>query len=211
MVSPERLAALERLWANLASDRSPSPERLFAPFDGLVARHAEPHRHYHTLAHVAEVLRAAARLVPPGVDPAPVLFAAWFHDAVYDPARVDNEPRSAELARDSLVGFASQGELDEVARLILLTRHDAEVSDALGVALVDADLAILGASEVRYQAYADAIRREYAHVSDADYRAGRARVLRQFLSRDALYHHPVMRAEGEAAARANLAAELGRF
>ena len=211
MVSPERLAALERQWALLARDRGPSPERLFAPFDEVVKRHAEPHRHYHDLAHVGEVLRAAARLVPPGSDPASVLFAAWFHDAVYDPTRSDNEQQSADLASESLRDFTTAAERAEVARLTLLTRHDAEPSDPAGVALVDADLAILGASEPRYRAYAEAIRREYAHVPDEEFHAGRARVIEAFLGRERIYRHPVTFAEGEASARANLAGELARL
>lgn len=211
MISPERLAALERQWVQLARDRSPSPERLFVPFDEVVKRYSEPHRHYHNLGHVGEVLRAAARLVPPGDDPARVLFAAWFHDIVYDPTRGDNEAQSAEQMRELLGDFTTEIERDEIARLIMLTRHDAEVSDPAGVALVDADLAILGASESRYAAYAAAIRREYGHVGDTEFRAGRAEVLRAFLGRAAIYRHPVMFAEGEAAARANMAAEANEL
>ena len=203
MISPERLTALERQWVLLARDRSPSPDRLFVPFDELVKRHTEPHRHYHNLSHIAEVLRAAARLIPPGDDPATLLFAAWFHDSVYDPTRPDNEAKSAELMRGLLAEFTTERERDEIARLILLTRHDAEVRDPAGIALVDADLAILGASESRYQAYAVAIQREYAHVGDAGYCAGRGKVLAAFLARPSIYQHPVMVAEGEAAARAN--------
>ena len=81
-------------------------------------------------------------------------------------------------------------------------------ADPAAVALLDADLAVLGAAPAVYQRYAADIRREYAHVPDAAYRAGRARVLQAFLGRDAIYRHPVTHAEGEAAARANLAAEL---
>ena len=59
--------------------------------DGLLARHREPHRRYHTATHVMWVLRhidhiAAAGSNPP-TDLAAVRLAALCHDAVYDPRR----------------------------------------------------------------------------------------------------------------------------
>jgi predicted metal-dependent HD superfamily phosphohydrolase len=74
--------------------------------------------------------------------------------------------------------------------------------------LLDADLAILGATEERYRQYAADIRREYAWVPDAEYRAGRASVLEVFLARPRIYWHELTFEEGEARARANLRAEL---
>ena len=70
--------------------------------------------------------------------------------------------------------------------------------------LLDADLAILGASEDRYARYARDIRAEYAWVPDADYRAGRSRVLQHFLALPRIYFTDVMFEEGEQRARANL-------
>ena len=64
----------------------------------LVERHAEPHRHYHVLAHVAHVLdhlEVTAEGLP---DDRALRLAAWYHDAVYDPRAGDNEAASAALA-----------------------------------------------------------------------------------------------------------------
>jgi predicted metal-dependent HD superfamily phosphohydrolase len=77
--------------------------------------------------------------------------------------------------------------------------------------LLDADLAILGASEDRYARYARDIRAEYAWVSDADYRAGRARVLQHFLTLPRIYFTDVMFEEGEERARVNLRMELAQL
>lgn len=208
MVSAERLTALERQWVNLARDRSPTPEQLFQPWDELVRRYSEPHRHYHHLGHIAEVLRAVARLLPPDVDPAPALFATWFHDIVYDPTQCDNELKSVTVAQELLAEFTTPAEQDAIAQYILATRHDESSDDPITTAIMDGDLAILGASEVRYQQYAAAIRREYMHVSDSDYRAGRSRILKRFLERPSIYRHPVMVAEGETSARENISREL---
>src|SRR5215207_4462890 len=68
--------------------------------DDLLTRHREAHRRYHTLSHVAHVLRAVAELLPEVEvpDPVAVRLAAWFHDAIYDPRSTVNEADSAALA-----------------------------------------------------------------------------------------------------------------
>jgi predicted metal-dependent HD superfamily phosphohydrolase len=45
-------------------------------------------------------------------------------------------------------------------------------------------------------------------VPDAEYRAGRASVLKKFLARPRIYTHQVMFEEGEERARANITAEV---
>jgi predicted metal-dependent HD superfamily phosphohydrolase len=176
----------------------------------LAERYAEPARHYHTLDHVRAVLDV---LAAGGAVTAPLHFAAWYHDAVYNPRAGDNEERSAALARGALEPLgvrAAAGE--ETARLILLTKtHQTDAADAAGRLLVDADLAVLGADEADYDCYARAIRQEYAWVDKAAYRAGRRRVLQGFLGRPRLYHTPALFDRLEAAARRNLRRELARL
>jgi len=60
----------------------------------------------------------------------------------------------------------------------------------------------------RYDAYAAAIRQEFIHVSDSDYRAGRAKVLRQFAARPVIYPDAGFAAIHDRQARDNLAREL---
>jgi predicted metal-dependent HD superfamily phosphohydrolase len=207
MVSPERVDAMQRSWVNLLAPFGVTPTAAYPPFDRLVEAHAEPHRHYHTLEHVGEVLRVVGRLKG---GPAGQL-AAWFHDAVYDSRAKDNETRSAELAvwELSAVGLPDEVTL-RVAELVRSTAHfdGGTFTGPEFDALHDADLAILGASEVRYERYAADVRKEYAWVPDADYRAGRRKVLESFLARERIYRTDVMFAEGEEAARRNMAAEV---
>jgi predicted metal-dependent HD superfamily phosphohydrolase len=183
-----------------------------AAFADLSGRYGEPHRHYHTLEHVAEVLRAVRELAPADPDPA-LLLAAWFHDVIYDPRAGDNEERSAGHARAVLEALGvPEAVRAEAARLILLTRtHSAGPDDLLGQVLLDADLGVLGAFAERYDRYAAAIRREYAWVPEDGYRAGRRRVLESFLARPRIYATDAMFARGEAAARANLRREIATF
>jgi predicted metal-dependent HD superfamily phosphohydrolase len=169
----------------------------------LLERWREPHRRYHTLAHLAAMLAIVGQW--PVVE-----LAVWFHDAVYDPRVTDNEEASAQLAERSLsavgVGPAT---VAEVARLVRLTaRHDPGSGDGADVLLCDADLSILAADPARYDAYAAAVRREYGQVPDEAWRVGRAAVLRHLLGLAVLYRAVPERADWEVQARANLAREL---
>jgi predicted metal-dependent HD superfamily phosphohydrolase len=212
MVSPERLDALQRQWVRLLDRFAVPPADAYPPFDRLAAAYTEPHRHYHTLEHLAEMFRVVGRLAGDCRNPTAVQLAVWYHDIVYDPRATDNEAASAATARDELRRLGVPPEtVARVGDLIDATGHlaaDPPADDPDEVVLRDADLAILGASEARYRRYAADTRREYAHVPDADYRRGRAAVLERFQARESIYRHPVMRADGEGSARRNLRAEL---
>lgn len=211
MISPERLDMLQTQWVRFVGGLGVSPAAAYPVFDRLVAVHSEPHRQYHNLEHVAEVLKVTGRLAKFVDDPAAVQLAAWFHDAVYNPTAHDNEERSAELARACLGEMGIAGEAEWVAELILATAHHDTLGDADTDVLLDADLAIFGAGEARYLRYADAIRREYAFVPEDEYRKGRAAVLEKFLARNRIYRTNVMHLEAEASARRNLRTEVERL
>jgi predicted metal-dependent HD superfamily phosphohydrolase len=185
----------------------PGPEEIGRD---LLRRYAEPHRRYHTTEHLAAVLDGVDELAAEADDADSVRLAAWFHDAVYDPARGDNEERSAVLAERTLAGAGlPPAEIAEVARLVrLTTTHDPAEDDRNGAVLCDADLAILAADPERYAAYAAAVREEYAAVPDEAFRAGRAGVLRGLLDLPALFRTPAGHERWEAAARHNLETEL---
>ncbi|MFC4905839.1 metal-dependent phosphohydrolase [Actinomadura gamaensis] len=176
----------------------------------LAARYAEPHRRHHGLAHLTAVLDLVDELAAHAPDPDAVRLAAWFHDAVYDPQRADNEARSARLAARVLADTdLSPARLAEVVRLVELTEtHDPDDADANGQVLCDADLAILGADPERYAAYTAAVREEYAFVPEEIFRAGRAEILRGLLDLPKIFHTPEANARFEAAARRNLGTEL---
>nr|WP_246147617.1 metal-dependent phosphohydrolase [Nonomuraea turkmeniaca] len=177
----------------------------------VIARWAEPHRRYHDLGHLTAVLDAVDQLADAAEDPAAVRLAAWFHDAVYDGRPGWDEERSAQLAQSRLPRCGVPAtRVAETARLVRLTAaHDTLADgDANGAVLCDADLAVLGRPGPGYDAYAAAIRQEYAHVPDDLFRKGRAQVLRRLLAAPRLYR--TARAAGlwEERARANMTAEL---
>jgi predicted metal-dependent HD superfamily phosphohydrolase len=187
-------------------DRWPLPDHR-AERDALLTAYGDPARGYHDALHLTEVLARIDELAGAGFAPEgpAVRLAAWFHDAVYDRLRGD-EDRSAIWAEDAL---AATPYAAEVARLVRLTEHhDAGADDVAGQVLCDADLAILAAETARYDTYVAGVRRDYAHLSDADFTAGRAAVLRDLTGRDRLFHTAYARERWEPAARANLAREL---
>ncbi|MDX6738834.1 HD domain-containing protein [Actinocorallia sp. A-T 12471] len=176
--------------------------------EDLLARYAEPHRHYHTAAHLAAVLDLVDELAGEAADPDAVRLAAWFHDAVYDPQRDDNEERSARLAERMLADTTFEpSRAAHVAALVRMTKtHDPQDPD--GKVLCDADLAILASDRASYDAYTAAVRAEYSFVPGDYFALGRTAVLEQLLGLPALFHTETARARFDAPARANLAAEL---
>lgn len=177
----------------------------------LEADYSAPGRHYHRLAHIEDCLaRLEAHDGLSDHERTLLRYAVWWHDVVYDPTRSDNEERSADRAKHDLAVLGVEtADRDEVARLIRLTKgHEVAPGDRLGAVLVSIDLSILGASEARYDAYAAAIRAEYAFVPEDAYRAGRAAVMRKFLEAPVLFPDPALRAELEAQARANIVREI---
>lgn len=174
-------------------------------FLDLIARYSEPYRAYHDLYHITEclsVIEMANHLLE---RPHEAILAVWFHDAVYDPRRSDNEVRSAQLAEAALIAAGATGETSRrIGDLILLTTHDRDNLSGDGAILCDADLAILGASPQRFAQYEADIRREYGWVPEVVYRRERGRVLRRFLSRPFIYHTSFFQERLEQAARLNL-------
>ncbi|TQJ25420.1 putative metal-dependent HD superfamily phosphohydrolase [Micromonospora sp. A202] len=178
----------------------------------LLARWREPHRHYHTVAHLTAVLDVVDEHADLAGRPDVVRLAAWFHDAVYDPRAAGdaNERDSAALAESVLAGLGVPAPTAaEVRRLVLLTAgHTVAPGDPDGALLCDADLAVLAAPPADYDRYAAAIRREYAHVPEPAFRAGRAAVLTGLLALPALFRLPPLAARWEEPARDNVRREL---
>lgn len=221
---PEKLrTGLLRRWQKLADDDAAavtssrnSVSQWSSVGDDLLRRWAEPHRHYHSLTHLASVLRVAGVLQRAGELPAElkssVVLAGWFHDAVYEGAAGSDEEASAQLAQRQLDGLRSDSEVAETARLVRLTAgHAPEQDDAAGAVLVDADLEILGREPSDYRRYVDQVRADYAHVPEDQFVAGRAQVLRGLLDAPRLFRTATGYRLWEGQARQNLEQELSEL
>jgi predicted metal-dependent HD superfamily phosphohydrolase len=137
-----------------------------------------------------------------------------FHDALYVAGRRDNEALSATLAEETMVKHcdANADERDAVTELILLTAHH-HAHDGLSrdaATFLDIDLAVLGADEATYRAYAEGVRKEFvpSAASPEAFAEGRRRFLRGLLDQPSIYLTDWMRSRREASARINIAREL---
>ena len=168
--------------------------------DGLRAEleqaYADPARGYHDAQHLREVLERLDELGPAGTA---VVLAAWFHDGVYD-GRPGDEERSAQWAERALPEAGVEATVvAEVARLVRLTeQHRPTAGDDAGELLSDAD-------------HVATVRREYAHVPDDQFAAGRTAILRDLLGKPTLFHTAHAREHWEERARANVTRELAEL
>jgi predicted metal-dependent HD superfamily phosphohydrolase len=202
MVSDTGLQSRFGAWCSAAAISQAPADRAW---EMIVTLYREPHRHYHDLGHIA----ASLGHLDVYVDESALALegAIWFHDLIYEPLAKDNEVRSAALFHELLGKELDPDFAEWIECLILATDFRNPPGDVAGEALmVDIDLAILCTPRPDYDTYRKAIRREYALVSDDDFRAGRAKVLRSFLERTV--YRTSSFASREAAARDNLAWEL---
>jgi predicted metal-dependent HD superfamily phosphohydrolase len=230
-------AALRRAWQALTFGDPVSAEII----DDLIRRYAEPHRRYHTADHIVWVLRHIDDLLNDDLlnddllkadllkadefaaDRDVLVASALFHDAVYDShptadaltgdvrTGLSNEAQSARLAVAQLSRMGWDDiRVAEVAALIEATATHLATTPESAI-LLDADLAILGADPVDYLAYVVAVRAEYDHVDDEQWRVGRAAVLHNLLARPHIFATPAMASQREHQARANMAGELAEL
>lgn len=197
----------QRVWQKLAA--------LWIPHDvlgELMRAYSSPDRYYHNFTHIQDCLSIFDLTSFLAAYPSEVELSIWFHDAVYDTRRSDNEQKSAKWAEAVIQQFGLSREIAKrVASSIRATRHQDEVTDRDAQLLVDVDLAILGRDTEVFWRYEDNIRREYAWVPEDVFRRERAKILRGFLNRQHIYYHGEYRERFEAKARANLEQAIARL
>lgn len=188
----------EALWSRRIGDGAG------AAFDELETLYGEPHRRYHTAAHIEHCLRqfdlAAQRMDEPDA----VETALWFHDAIYDiPAR-ENELRSAELFAARAGGRGSGQFRSNVHGLIMATTHldpPATLDEAF---IVDIDLSSFGLPWEEFLDDSRAVRAEVAHVPDAEFYPRQRKFLESLAARPVFCFTEFFRDRHEARARRNI-------
>ncbi len=177
-------------------------------FSELAEAYSERSRYYHDGCHVSECLKILDAYHRLAHRPHEIEIAIWFHDAVYDTTRGDNEEKSAEWAQRYLC--QENAPADGISRIVEMIRatktHLAESTDV--ALMLDIDLAILGAETAVFEAYDRAIRKEYGWVPEAQYRQARAAVLKGFLDRRTIFKTVELQRAYEVQARKNLLTKL---
>lgn len=165
-------------------------------------------RHYHTDRHVSECLRHFSSYHHQAENPAEIEIAIWFHDAIYDTTKSDNEEQSADWAKRYLSQKAVDAQvIDRIVKMIIATKtHQSDSEDS--ALMVDIDLGILGASPAVFEEYDAAIRREFHWVPTVQYCMGRSQVLSSFLKRKAIYQTSTLFDLLEVQARENLSRKI---
>lgn len=206
----DRATWLDRWRADLHGAGLSQNDRLGAT---LIARHDQCWRRYHGLSHLRFLFEEIDALRDDITDIHRLVFAAWFHDAIYIPWRKDNEARSADWAKAALARLgASEALAANVSRLIRLTADHAKGGrDHDDDLFLDMDCAILGAPPQVYAAYANAVRAEYGWVPGGAYRKGRKAFLERQLKRDPLFLTETYEARYGDQARVNMREELDRL
>jgi predicted metal-dependent HD superfamily phosphohydrolase len=186
----------------------------------VLRRMGAPGRHYHGLRHLGYLWmrhrrygagtpfagRRVSRLIA---------CAIAYHDAVYDPARSDNERRSARLWRKSAPADLAARDVDWVAEAILATadhlapRPAHTLKQRALLWMLDLDLTPLGEEPGLFARNTRALRVEYRHVPETDWQRRRIGFLRTLQSAPALYRSAPIAAAFAAQARRNIAREVG--
>ena len=189
-----------RAWRDLGAHDNDEALRV-----DLLAHYAEPHRKYHSLQHLNEVLDLFNSVRHLARHPAEVEAALWFHDAIYEVKAQDNEERSAQWARAAaLAAGIQQQSADRLYTLVMATRHTSAPAEPDEQLLVDIDLSILGADRERFDQYEQQIRDEYAFVPLELFKQKRRAILQTFLARPRIFNTAHLAQRFEEMARANL-------
>ncbi|KAA0915093.1 hypothetical protein [Psychrobacter sp. ANT_WB68] len=194
-----------------------TPAALEALWQDIAMRYNEIQRAYHSLQHIRQLFGQFEQVKHHLNEPHIIALALLFHDSVYEPTRSDNELKSAEYAVESLSSYLSAEQCQYIYALIMMTAsHQIGQIDELiepdkysdAAYLLDMDLSILGASWSEYEQYAQAVRQEYAHISNVDYHVGRVKVLKKLLGHPTLYLTDYYHSRLEEQARENIKREI---
>ena len=176
-----------------------------AVFEELDALYREPHRRYHSVSHIEHCLRQFDLAADRMDEPDAVEMALWFHDAIYDIPTQDNERRSAELFAARAGGRGSEQFRSTVHRLIMVTAHLKASLQTLDESfMVDIDLSSFGLPWEEFMRDTRAVRAEYPHVPDSEFRPQQKKFLEFLAARPVFCFTEFFRHRHEARARKNI-------
>lgn len=195
------------LWQRIRAHGNPH-----VVYNDLITRYSEPHRAYHTLAHIQHCLDEFEQVRHFITNPNAVELSLWYHDAIYDTRVKDNEEKSAALVRTMIQNASLPDAFGQfVANCIVATKHMTIPIDPDIRFLVDIDLSSLGQPEGMFSENARQIRKEYEWVPEDAFAIGRSAILKSFLDRPSIYATQFFRNKYEMQARRNIARSLAQL
>ena len=172
----------------------------------LLDGYREPQRHYHTLAHIEQCLSMFDQCKSLTHNPDALELAVWFHDVIFEPGNRDNEARSAELYLQLSNAVHDSETRSLVDRMIMATLHNGgSLQDDDARYMVDIDLSSFGLSWEEFLRDSQNLRRESAHLSDAEFYQRATSFHNCLLAKDRFYLSEYFAERLEVQARDNLA------
>ena len=137
-------------------------------------------RHYHSITHLIDILTAIEKNIHfnelTAYEKHVLVIAAFFHDAVYDVKKNNNEDQSIRFFKAVHKGSHLEF-VNDVCGLIEVTKHRTRPITKLKKIFWDADNAKFYSTFAEQVRVDQEIRKEYPHVSNADYKEGRTKFL----------------------------------
>ncbi len=193
-------AKFKDLWTRVNGKEDPT-----VVFETLNSLYSQPHRFYHNLTHIDHCLRELSSVKSFAKDYDSLELAIWYHDAVYETRKDDNEEKSAELAKEICEKNNFTDDFTtRIYKLILSTKHCGEPNDPDEKIMLDIDLAILGQEQDIFKEYEDNIRKEYIYVPKEIFNPKRSEILQSFLDRKSIYLTDYFKDKYEEIARDNI-------
>ncbi len=183
-----------------------------ATYNDLIKVHAQSHRAYHTLEHIAACLGHLDKVRHLTDRPDEIEMALWFHDSIYKPFSSTNEEDSADWAADWLdMRGTPKPVIARISDHILDTKHHDAPANLDGQYMLDIDLSILGTCDAVYDIYEKNIRFEYKRVPVFIYRRKRCEILKHFLETERIYATDYFFTRNEDQARENLSRAIDKL
>ena len=146
----------------------------------------EPHRFYHTLEHIEQVLKYLHHenlLIHDEL-----FLATIFHDIIYNPQSTTNEEDSANYFTDAAKSSSLTNDQKEHIKQLILDTKNHRPPARFSEEFIKADLSILNASFDKLIRYEKQIFKEYQFVDYKEYKVKRIEVLKHFNTNSNLDH-----------------------
>jgi pantetheine-phosphate adenylyltransferase len=160
----------------------------------LIRRWSEPHRHFHTLDHLNDVLRKIYTLYKNQKTKLrelhSLIIAAVFHDIIYDPKRTDNEEKSAALLEErrpkekSLKLSSLNSDLIiQTAKKIILDTKTHSAKSGIEKIFNDIDCSVMDGDLSELLDWEKKIYKEYSYVGFEKYKKSRIEFLENVIAK----------------------------
>lgn len=169
-------------------------------------------RFYHNLSHIEALLKLSEEHRQLLESQKNIDFVIWYHDAIYDASKSNNEEESAQLAKKDLTKLGLDANIIENCYDLIIATKTHQLPKDLdsfdSQFLLDIDLSILASERDQYIEYTQHIRKEYTIYPDSIYKEGRKKVLRHFLEMEHIYKTELFQNLWEFRAKENLSYEI---